>query len=75
MNDKIKVSVYLSPETKQKLDKIYTELILKGDKRSYGQLVTHAVENYIEVAELMTNFKHRKASDPVWIPLDSKTKK
>lgn len=47
MEDKMKLSVYVTPEVKLLLDELYIKNIRDGTKKSYGEIVSEAVKKYI----------------------------
>lgn len=44
MNNKIKVSIYLTDEYRKKLNKLYTDGINNSVKKTYGEIISDAID-------------------------------
>lgn len=44
MNEKQKVTVYLTSDAKQKLDELFVEHLMKREKKTYSDIIVQAVE-------------------------------
>jgi len=52
MNKKVKVSVYIEPETRKSLDAIYMDYMKTGDKKTYSEIVSMLINTYIKKTSL-----------------------
>ena len=41
---KVKITSYISPEHRHKLDTIYAYYLSKGERKTYGQLIEKSIE-------------------------------
>ncbi len=43
MNDKVKISIYLTPESKKKLDELYIYNMRREEKKSFGAIISDGI--------------------------------
>lgn len=47
-SDKIKITIYLSPETKIKVEALYIQFMKLNNKKSFGNIFSEALETYYD---------------------------